>query len=186
VKNLQIRSQTFLVLIVSMGVAAVSLAIATGLLVPSPSGQAIAQPQSSNMTTTTQSVMPASSNKTFRIFSAEVEGLNEITAKIPGDIYSLPVIVVDRGDNVTVYNYNTEEVEVEAGAAAVERHSFTIDAQPYRVDIDVAPGESGNATFTADQEGIFPYYCKYHLPTMTGQLVVLPSSSPGESPPATT
>jgi plastocyanin len=62
---------------------------------------------------------------------------------------------------------------------AVERHSFTIDAQPYSVNIDIAPGESGNATFTADQEGIFPYYCIYHLPTMTGQLVVLPPSSPG-------
>src|SRR5919108_1982911 len=185
-KNLQIRSRTFLVLITSMGIAAVSLAIATGLLVPSLSGQAIAQQQSSNMTTTTQPIMPASSNKTFHIFSAEVEGLNETAAKIPGDIYSLPLIVVNRGDNVTVYNYNTEEAEVEPiEGVAVERHSFTIDPPPYRVDIDVAPGESGNATFTADQEGIFPYYCKYHLPTMTGQLVVLPSSSPGESPPAT-
>jgi plastocyanin len=182
VKNLKIRSRTFLVLTTSIGIAAVSLAIATGLLVPSPSGQAIAQQQSSNMTTTTQSVMPASSNKTFYVFSGEVEGLNETAAKIPGDIYSQHSIVVNRGDNVTVYNYNTEEVEVEAGAAA-ERHSFTIDAQPYRVDIDLAPGESGNATFTADQEGIFPYYCKYHLPTMTGQLVVLP---PPASPPATT
>jgi plastocyanin len=34
--------------------------------------------------------------------------------------------------------------------------------------------ENGNVTFTADNEGIFPYYCKYHLPLMVGQLAVLP------------
>jgi plastocyanin len=138
--------------------------------------EAVAQQQSNTTTTTTtQSIMPASSNKTFYVFSAEVEGLNETTARIAGDIYTLPVIAVNRGDSVTVHFYNTEPTEEEA----VERHSFTIDAQPYSVNIDIAPGESGNATFTADREGIFPYYCIYHLPTMTGQLVVLPPSSPG-------
>ena len=137
--------------------------------------------QQNNATTTTQSIMPASSNKTFYVFSAEVEGLNETAARIAGDIYSLPEIVVNKGDSVTVHFYNTEETQ--------ERHSFTIDAQPYSVDIDTAGGQSGNATFTADQEGIFPYYCKYHLPTMTGQLVVLPAPSAApaaSSQPATT
>jgi plastocyanin len=145
--------------------------------------EAVAQQQSNTTTTTTtQSIMPASSNKTFYVFSAEVEGLNETTARIAGDIFTLPVIVVNRGDSVTVHFYNTEPTEEET----VERHSFTIDAQPYSVNIDIAPGESGNATFTADQEGIFPIYCIYHLPTMTGQLVVLPPPSPGAaSPPAT-
>jgi plastocyanin len=82
---------------------------------------------------------------------------------------------------VTVHFYNTEEKE-----ETVEKHSFTMDAQPYSVNIDTPPGESGNATFTAGQEGIFPYYCKYHLPTMTGQHVVLPPQSSGaSSPPAT-
>ena len=138
--------------------------------------EAVAQQQSNTATTTTtQSIMPASSNKTFYVFSAEVEGLNETTARIVGDIYTLPVIAVNRGDSVTVHFYNTEPTEEQT----VERHSFTIDAQPYSVNIDIAPGESGNATFTADQEGIFPYYCIYHLPTMTGQSVVLPPSSPG-------
>jgi plastocyanin len=131
--------------------------------------------QQSNMTTTTQPIMPASSNKTFYVFSAEVEGLNETAARIAGDIYTLPVIVVNKGDSVTVHFYNTEPTEEET----VERHSFTIDAQSYSVNIDITPGESGNATFTAEQEGIFPIYCIYHLPTMTGQLVVLPPSSPG-------
>ena len=142
--------------------------------------EAVAQQQ--NNTATTQSIMPASSNKTFYVFSVEVEGVNETAAGVAGDVYSFPIIEVNRGDSVTVHFYNTEPTDEETK----ERHSFTIDAQPYSVNIDISAGESGNATFTADQEGIFPIYCIYHLPTMTGELVVLPPSSPGaSSPPGT-
>jgi plastocyanin len=159
----------------------VSLVIAMSspvLLVTSSDQQQEALAQQVNNTTipitTTQSIMPTSTNKTFYIFSAEVEGLDEATARIPGDIFTPPIIVVNRADSVTVRFYNTEQ-ETE------ERHSFTIDAQPYNVDIDIAGGESGNSTFiTAVQEGIFPYYCKYHLPTMVGQLVVLPPTTQPE------
>jgi FtsP/CotA-like multicopper oxidase with cupredoxin domain len=178
IKKISIPSATIASALVLM---AVTMSL---LLVPflSEQKEAVAQQQSNMTTTTTQSIMPASSNKTFYIFSAEVEGVNETAARVAGDIFTLPVIVVNRGDSVTVHFYNTEPTEEET----VERHSFTIDAQPYSVNIDIAPGESGNATFTADQEGIFPIYCIYHLPTMTGQLVVLPPSSPGAaSPPAT-
>ena len=154
----------------------VSLAItmSSPILLVSPSDQqqeALAQQVNNTTTpiTTNQSIMPASNNKTFYVFSAEVEGLDQATTRIEGDIFTPPIIVVNRGDSVTVNFYNTEQ-ETE------ERHSFTIDSQPYSVDIDIAGGESGNATFTADdQEGVFPYYCKYHLPTMVGQLVVLPA-----------
>jgi plastocyanin len=167
-------------------IAIVAAMLVVGVIVGTLAGtitlqQAAAQQNNATTTTTTQSLMPASSNKTFYVFSAEVEGLNETAARIAGDIYSLPEIVVNKGDSVTVHFYNTEETQ--------ERHSFTIDAQPYSVDIDTAGGQSGNATFTADQEGIFPYYCKYHLPTMTGQLVVLPppSAAPAaSSQPSTT
>ena len=169
---------------VTIASASILMTITMGLLViflSSEQQEAVAQ-QQSNMTTT-QSIMPASTNKTFYIFSVEVEGVNETAAGIAGDVYSLPVIEVNRGDSVTVQFYNTEELEV---GETPERHAFKIDAQPYSVNIDVGPGESGNATFTADQEGIFPYYCIYHLPSMTGQLVVLPPSSPGaSSPPGT-
>ena len=165
---------TEITIIVSLAIAMSSLVV---LVFPSDQQQEAAGQQDNNNTsrtntttptTTTQSIMPASSNKTFYVFSAEVAGLDGATARILGDIFTPPIIVVNRGDSVTVNFYNTEQ-ETE------ERHSFTIDAQPYSVDIDIAGGESGNATFTAaDQEGIFPYYCKYHLPTMVGQLVVLP------------
>ena len=165
-------------IIAILGVLAL-LVVVVVTVVTIPQQEAVAQ-QQNNMTT--QSIMPASSNKTFYVFSVEVEGVNETAARVAGDIYTLPIIAVNRGDSVTVHFYNTEPTEEET----VERHAFTIDAQPYSVNIDIAPGESGNATFTADQEGIFPIYCIYHLPTMTGQLVVLPPSSPGAaSPPAT-
>jgi|SRR6266511_333208 len=169
-----------------------SLATAMSLFVPFPSSgqqqEAVAQQQNdtTTTTTTTQSITPpASSNKTFSVFSTEVEGLDETY------IYSLPVIVANRGDSVTVHLHNIEEATEGGTEEATEggteeategRHSFTIDTQPYSVDIDTAAGEIGNATFTADQEGIFQYYCKYHPQTMTGQLVVLPpSSSPAAS-----
>jgi plastocyanin len=196
------------IFVVAAIAAIFSLAIAMSLFAPFPSsGQQEEATQQQNDTTTTQSAMsPASSNNTFSIFSTEVEGLNETY------IYSLPVIVANRGDSVTVNLHNIEETQgggteeetggteateeteeetggTEGGTEATEgRHSFTIDAQPYSVDIDTAAGETGNATFTADQEGIFPYYCKYHPQTMTGQLVVLPTpSSPAaaSSQPAT-
>lgn len=158
----------------------VSLVIAMSspvLLVTSSDQQQEALAQQVNNTTipitTTQSIMPASNNKTFYVFSAEVEGLNQTTTRIPPDIFTPPIIVINRGDSVAVNFYNMEQ-ETE------ERHSFTIDVQPYSVDIDIAGGESGNATFAADDEGIFPYYCKYHLPTMVGQLVVLPPTTQPE------
>src|SRR5215211_6492996 len=186
-----INPRSVSVFVVAAIAASFSLAMATNLFVTFPSSgqqEAAAQQQNetTNATTTTQSIMPlASSNNTFSIFTTEVEGLEETY------IYSLPVIVANRGDSVTVNLSNIPETEEEEegteeeGGTTEGRHSFTIDAQPYSVDIDTAAGETGNATFTADQEGIFQYHCKYHPETMRGQLVVLPPSSPGGSLPAT-
>ena len=176
------RRTTASIAIIAIVAALILVGVVVGIVTATvPLQQAAAQ--QNNATTTTQSIMPASSNKTFYVFSEEVEGVNETAAGIAGDIFSLPVIVVNKGDSVTVHFYDTE-------VAKEDRHSFTIDAQPYSVDIDIAGGESGNATFTADQEGIFPYWCRYHLPTMTGELVVLPTPSPSaassSSQPATT
>jgi plastocyanin len=46
--------------------------------------------------------------------------------------------------------------------------------EPYNIDKDLGPGENGIISFKADHEGVFQYYCKYHEPAMTGQLVVRP------------
>jgi plastocyanin len=114
-------------------------------------------------------VLPSMSTpgeKTFYVFTAEVENVDEDKLKIAGDSFNVNTLVANKGDKVTVKFYNVDEVQT-------ERHSFTI-GDPYKVDIDVGFAENGNATFTADQTGVFTYYCKYHLPVMTGQLVVLP------------
>ena len=174
-----------------------SLAVAMSLSVTFPSGQQQAVAQQDNTTaptatstTTNQTMAPATNNKTFYLFNTELEGL---PAGMDHYIYSLPVILANRGDSVTVNLFNiaeteaegteeeeaegTEEEEAEGTEEEVERHAFIIDTPPYSVNIDTAPGEMGNATFTADQEGIFQYYCMYHPQTMRGQLVVLPSSA---------
>jgi plastocyanin len=103
--------------------------------------------------------------KIFRIFTSEIEHVEENKLGVAGDVYSLNTIVVEKGDKVTVNFYNVDDVQT-------EKHSFTMDN--YGVNIDLAFGENGNAMFTADQTGVFTYYCHYHLPVMTGQLVVLP------------
>jgi nitrous oxide reductase len=124
-----------------------------------------------NMTNTSASLgkipsMSTPGEKTFYIFTSEVQNVDENKLKVAGDSFSVHTLVVNKGDKVTVHFYNVDDVKT-------ERHSFTI-GDPYKVDIDLGFSQNGNATFTADQSGLFPYYCKYHLPVMTGQLLVLP------------
>ena len=129
----------------------------------------------SNMTTNMTSAtgpggtLPSMSipgEKTFYVFTTEVPNVDEDKLKIAGDSFDVKTLVVNKGDKVTVKFYNVDDVQT-------ERHSFTI-GDPYKVDIDVGFAENGNATFTTDQTGVFTYYCKYHMPVMTGQLMVLP------------
>jgi nitrous oxide reductase len=110
--------------------------------------------------------MSTPGEKTFYIFTSEVENVDENKLKVAGDSYSVHTLVANKGDKVTVKFYNVDDVQT-------ERHSFTI-GDPYKVDIDLGFGQSGNATFTADETGVFLYYCRYHFPVMTGQLIVLP------------
>ena len=104
--------------------------------------------------------------KTFYIFTSEVENVDENKLKVAGDSFSVHTLIANKGDKVTVNFYNVDDVKT-------ERHSFTI-GDPYKVDIDLGFAQNGNATFTADQTGLFTFYCRYHLPVMTGQLLVLP------------
>src|SRR5215207_115694 len=211
------------IFVVAAVAAIFTLGVATSIFTIFPSGQQQAAAQQENTTTGTttpstanQTTASASNNKTFYLFNTELEGLDTATTGISHYIYSLPVIVANRGDSVTVHLFNIPETEEEEGGTEeggteeggteeggteeggteeggteegggteeVERHAFIIDSPPYSVNIDTAPGELGNATFTADQEGIFQYYCKYHPQTMRGELVVLPQSQ-GASAPST-
>ena len=94
--------------------------------------------------------------KTFYVFTAEVEGVDEEKLGIAADSFDVKTLVANKGDKVNIKFYNVDEVQS-------ERHSFTIGF-----------AENGNATFTANQAGVFTFYCKYHLPVMAGQFVVLP------------
>jgi nitrous oxide reductase len=104
--------------------------------------------------------------KTFYIFTSEVDNVDENKLKIAGDSFSVHTLVVNKGDKVTIHFYNVDDNKS-------VRHNFII-GDPYKVNIDLGFGQNGNATFTADKTGVFTYYCSYHLPVMTGQLVVLP------------
>ena len=192
-------SQRVVSIFVVTAVAAIfSIGVAASLFVTFPSGQlqqaaaqqdnttAASTSATSPTSTTNQTTASASNNKTFFLFNTELEGL---PTGMDHYIYSLPVIVANSGDSVTVNLFNiaeseegeegtegTEEEGTEGTEEEVERHAFVIDTPPYSVNIDTAPGELRNATFTADQEGVFQYYCIYHPQTMRGQLVVLPPS----------
>jgi FtsP/CotA-like multicopper oxidase with cupredoxin domain len=103
-----------------------------------------------NMTNATTALgkipsMSTPGEKTFYIFTSEIANVAEEKLKVAGDYYSLPTIVANKGDKVTVKFYNVDDVKT-------ERHSFTI-GDPYKVDIDLGFAQNGNATFTADQTG---------------------------------
>jgi plastocyanin len=107
----------------------------------------------------------AQNNKSFYVFTEEIEGLNETKLRIPGDVYYPNILVANKGDLVTIHFYNLD---------ADAPHTFTIGL-PYNINKDVLPLQNVTFTFKAGNEGVYRFYCTYHQPTMTGQLIVLPS-----------
>jgi nitrous-oxide reductase len=59
-------------------------------------------------------------------------------------------ITVNKGDEVTMYLTNLERAQDEA-------HGFTVDH--FNVHASLEPGKTASIKFTADIEGVFPYYC---------------------------
>jgi plastocyanin len=137
---------------------------------------AIAQTTSTTTTTptatTTQLAPASSSNKIFYLFSAEHEGVNETKLGIPPDTYSPDLLEVTEGDNITIHFYNLD---------TTDRHTFTMGA-PYNINEDLLPGTNATFTFKAADEGVFRFYCTYHQPVMSGELVVLPPPSVEKNP----
>jgi plastocyanin len=137
---------------------------------------AVAQTTSSTTTTsaatTTQLTPASSSNKIFYLFSAEHEGVNETKLGIPPDTYSPDLLEVTEGDNVTIHFYNLD---------TTDRHTFTMGS-PYNINEDLLPGTNATFTFKAGDEGVFRFYCTYHQPIMSGQLIVLPPPSVEKNP----
>lgn len=104
----------------------------------------------------------ATTNRIVYLFNSHIPDANETRLGIPTDLFAPSSITVNKGDIVTIHFYNTEK----------EPHTFTIGA-PYNIDKNVPAGQNATIVFKADHEGIFQYYCKYHLPTMQGQLIVV-------------
>ena len=100
----------------------------------------------------------------FFLFNTELPAFN--VTEFPPDDFSLKILEVNQNDNVSIYFYNME-------APTGDRHSFTVNA-PYNVNLNLGQGKNGSISFVANEPGIFRYYCEYHEPTMSGQLVVLP------------
>ncbi|HIP59943.1 MAG TPA: c-type cytochrome, partial [Campylobacterales bacterium] len=59
-------------------------------------------------------------------------------------------ITVNKGDKVTIHLTNLER-------AQDETHGFTVDHHDIHASLE--PGETTSIQFTADIEGVFPYYC---------------------------
>ena len=100
----------------------------------------------------------------FFLLNTELPAFN--VTEFPPDDFSLKILEVNQNNNVSIYFYNME-------APTGDRHSFTINA-PYNVNLNLGQGKNGSISFVANEPGIFRYYCEYHEPTMSGQLVVLP------------
>ena len=157
---------------VILSIILVSTAVASSQLA-SAKNTTVSASSTTNQTNTSglSSLSPsAPTTRIFNIYSTHVTGFNQTKGvqkeNLTSDQYSLQTILVNQGDKIVVNLYNME-------APSGDRHSFTIDA-PYNVNIDTAQGGNGTAAFVADHVGIFKFYCKYHVPSMVGELVILP------------
>jgi len=114
--------------------------------------------------------LPAPRNVTVYLFTT-VLGFNETQASvafgrdIPHDYFAPDRITVNRGDQVSIIYYNTED--------APENHTFTMTYSNHAFNQILQYQEVRSFNFTADTPGVFPYICTLHQPTMTGSLVVL-------------
>ena len=104
-------------------------------------------------------------NRNFFEFNTGIPAFN--VTHFPPDQFSQTTLEVNQNDKVTVSFFNME-------APSGDRHSFTINV-PYKINLDLAPGQNGTVSFLANHPGIYQFYCEYHEPTMTGQLVVVAS-----------
>ncbi len=85
-----------------------------------------------------------------------------------GEVYAFAplTIVVTQGDHVTLDIRNFE-------ARGDDGHTLTIPG--YGINVSLPPLSSKSISFTASKAGVFPFFCEFHKPWMSGKLVVLPA-----------
>lgn len=108
---------------------------------------------------------PGIAKNEFYIFTQELNA-DEEKVGVPVAVYSLNEIVVHKGDMVKIHFFN-------AAKEKDDRHTFTMQS-PYEMNYDLEGGENTTFSFKTDTVGTFTYFCTYDLPSMVGQLVVLP------------
>ena len=84
----------------------------------------------------------------IHLFSQVDENIDEDKFGVPPDQYSTEQIIVNKGDTVNVHFYNLEPVETQ------EHHTFTLNGEPYDVNLDINAGESDTVSFVAKE---FPF-----------------------------
>ena len=131
------------------------------------SGTPATPPQESGNLAQTFSSLGSPTNRTFYLENSEISTINQTKLGIPPDVFSLTQITAVKGDNVIINFYDLEDL-------GGDNHSFTLIDGSYNIDKVLAPQQNGTITFNADQAGVFQYFCKFHAPSMTGQLIVLP------------
>jgi len=109
---------------------------------------------------------PAAQTRDFYLFAVDQQ-FNSTAAGLKADYeFSANVITINKGDTLVIHFYNPTD----------EAHTFTMGS-PYTKDV-VLPAmtisliSSANITISATQAGIFHYYCRFHGPSMSGNLVV--------------
>ena len=111
--------------------------------------------------------LPAAQTRDFYLFAVDQSFNSSLATGLKADYdFSANVITVNKGDTLMIHFYNPTD----------EAHTFTMGS-PYTSDV-VLPAmtssliSSANITITATQAGIFHYYCRFHGPSMSGNLVV--------------
>jgi hypothetical protein len=118
-------------------------------------------------------ILPQPRERIFYLYNSYIPTLHSLSKSerpdgFPADSFSKTTIAAQKGEKVTVNFFN-----LESGKGA-DPHTFTILNKAYNVNLNIKPGENGTANFVANQPGVFDFICIYHMPTMSGQLIVEP------------
>jgi plastocyanin len=112
---------------------------------------------------------PTAQTRDFYLFGVDQSFNKTLAVGLRGDYaFSSSVITVNKGDTLVVHFYNPTDAN----------HTFTIGS-PYSNDVlvlghptDSSPIHNSTITINANQAGIFSFYCRFHTPSMSGNIVV--------------
>jgi len=114
-------------------------------------------------------VSPMPQSRDFYLFGVDQSFNSSLASGLKADYaFSSSLITVNKGDTLVIHFYNPTD----------ENHTFTIGS-PYANDVFVAahptdqsPIHNATITVNANQAGIFPFHCRFHMPSMSGSIVV--------------